>query len=774
MSETHERLKARLAKGYAIVGFCVLFGLSFYYLIFGFSISGQALVNSIIYFSISAPLFGGMLSIYLPLKSLKTEWSLLRRVVIFNALAVILIYGIFFYLSYLWEIDFHDILKIPFIALSVGILQCLLVYMFTLEALYPYVKNSEGTNISLYYKNLFFIISIVAVGVIVAGASLINSMEYVLKGGAIAATLLRIVLACFLATVIVAALSRRYTNLMKLPLRELAHSVKAVSEGKAITEPNIPKTGDEILALINSFNEMAEKVREREDELMLKGQQLALLYSFATALNQNKSLKELFDMTMDWINETFGLEIGALRLTRNGFLRLEASRGLSEEDIRNVEIIKSEDSLAGLAIMKNEAVIVDDVCSFGSRFASVAKSLGLECVISIPLRCKGKIIGSLTAASRSKRDVRSSAFLLNSLSNLLGIAVERSLEVHQVVEEKFQWETAISHIRDIVSIHDSQWRIKKVNPAFVEYFGLKEEDVIGKYCYEVFHGSDAPPNECPNLESLITRKKATQTLTLSSGREYAVAVHPIIKQHGAYDGCIHIARDVTEVMRLREKIHRADKLSALGRLAAGIAHNVNNPLTYSLNYMYLLKESAKDEEIKEIILKAEQGIEKAKMALEQLLEFSMPVGDDCVVVDVEAVVDETVMFLSAALAEKGVLINKIFTEKLFAKASKNGLEQVLINLITNAADAGATEIKIEGYADPADVNIIVTDNGLGIEPEHMKRIFEPYFTTKPKGKGTGLGLYVSYNIINSFGGNIWCSSKKGVGTQFFISLIKAF
>ncbi|MDP2168291.1 MAG: ATP-binding protein [Thermodesulfovibrionales bacterium] len=801
MPENLNRVKKRLLFSYIIILLLVQFGLPLFYLFFSLNISDEQTAGTINYFLAAIPVIGGIFSIYIPIKLFKPDTSYPVKVVISNAAGTCLIYmPAMLLLWYAYDYSLIEIAKIPFLALSIGLLQCLTAYLFTLENLYPHLQESSGKKSSLYYKNLFFIASLLLIGTIIVGSVAFNAVEQShlsarasegaahLNGvygysGWLArdpwnidrdSAMFDIFLAFLLSITIGVVLSSKFTALMNLPLKELMQSARDVSEGR-ITKARAV-TGDEIETLTKTFNQMAESVREREEELILRGQHLALLYSFAEAMNQNKTTEELFDLTMDWLDTTFSLEVGALRLLTGEFLKLEASKGIEQDMVEKIEMVRVGESIAGLAALRNDTIIIEDIPTFSGPYAATAKELGLECLISVPLRSSDRLTGTLSVGSRSKRDARffNDIHMLNSISNLLGIAIERSCEFDRIEEENFQWETAINSIKDIVSIHDTDLRIKKVNPAFLEHFGCKEEDVLGKHCFELFHGAMMPPHECPHTESMLTRGKAASTFEVKDGKMFSIAIHPLFRNHSAVYGCIHIARDVTETIRLREQLHQADKLGALGRLASGIAHNVNNPLTYSLNYLFILRETASDEKARELIKKAEQGIEKSKIVLEGLLDFSTPAEGNIELIDVAETVKGTVTFLSGAVNEKNIRIHTELPEGLTVWASQKAIEEVLINLITNSIDAGANEMTIEGYGDdPKDATITLADNGSGILKEHIPRLFEPYFTTKPKGKGTGLGLYVSYNIIKSFDGNIWCESKTGAGTKFFITLPRA-
>lgn len=765
-------LRKRLLIGYTIILFFVQWGLPLFYLLFSLNLGRELMPVVVVFFLIGVPVAGGIFNIYIPLRLLKTDASYPNKVIVSNALGVGLFYStVIFQLRHTYSATFLETAKISFLALSVGILQCLSSFLFAHKSIYPYMeRDGPKKRASLFYKNLLFIISLVILGVIIVGSVSFNELEQSVTehGIKIDKVLLNVLMAFLIAIVVVFVFSYEFTRLINLPLKELADSAKAMSSGRLKRARAI--TGDELEDLANAFNLMVERVREREEELILKGQHLALLYSLAEALNQNKTRQEIFHLTMQWMETVFGFEVGAIRLLRDGSLKLIASKGIDKDIIKKIDMVRLGESISGMAAMKEDVVVVEDISEVSSPYAETAKALGLKCLLSIPLKSKEVLIGTLSIGSRFKRDIHPANIkMLNSISSLLGIAIERSGEFDRIEEEKFEWETAVSFIKDIISIHDTHWRIKKVNPAFLKHFGMKEHEVLGKHCYEVFHGMDMPPPECPMMETMVTRNKSNTTMETKDNKVIAIAVHPIHKTNGIITESIHIVRDVTELYRLRQHLHQADKMGALGRLTAGIAHNVNNPLTYSLNYLHILK-YASDEKTKELIAKAEEGIRRSKDVLEGLLDFSSPSEGQIEAIDLEEIIKGIITFLSAELKEKNILIHTEFSAETKVKAHRKAIEEVLLNLLTNSIDSGATEITVEAYKDPEDITIVVTDNGSGIHKEHIPLIFEPYFSTKPKGKGTGLGLYISYNIIKSIGGDIWCQSHMNRGTQFLLHL----
>jgi signal transduction histidine kinase len=221
-------------------------------------------------------------------------------------------------------------------------------------------------------------------------------------------------------------------------------------------------------------------------------------------------------------------------------------------------------------------------------------------------------------------------------------------------------------------------------------------------------------------------------------------------------------------------LQQSDKLSSIGLLAAGVAHEVNTPLAGISSYSQMLMQQIPDTDPRHKLLeKIHRQTSRASSIVNNLLNFSRVTEARYSPVDLNRVIDDTIQLLEAQLRNTEIEVSRSYADGLppaFGDGPK--LQQVLMNLILNARDAmphgGRLEISTEADEDSAVIE--VRDTGLGIAPEHLAKIYDPFFTTKQIGKGTGLGLAVSYGIIRDHGGHIDVESKLGEGTRFQITL----
>jgi two-component system NtrC family sensor kinase len=226
---------------------------------------------------------------------------------------------------------------------------------------------------------------------------------------------------------------------------------------------------------------------------------------------------------------------------------------------------------------------------------------------------------------------------------------------------------------------------------------------------------------------------------------------------------------------MAEQLRQSEKLAALGELVAGVAHEVNNPLTGISAFAQLLLEDDLSEEQRESVSLMKREADRAVSVIRDLLAFARKTGPRSVVVDMNDLLEQTLRLRAYGMRSTGVTLETQLDPALTrVRGDDRQLQQVLLNLIVNAEHAMAStsirQLTVITRNEGSRVVIEIRDTGTGMTPEVQKRIFEPFFTTKPEGTGTGLGLSVSYGILQSHAGTLSVQSAVGVGSTFRISL----
>ena len=253
-----------------------------------------------------------------------------------------------------------------------------------------------------------------------------------------------------------------------------------------------------------------------------------------------------------------------------------------------------------------------------------------------------------------------------------------------------------------------------------------------------------------------------------------IAIAPLVSKDQERIGRLVIFDDVTDRAELEQRLVQADKLSSIGLLAAGVAHEVNTPLAVISTYAQMLAKQVADDTQKSVILdKIAKQTFRASEIVNSLLNFSRTSSTSFGEVKLNRVIQETLSLLEHQLQKTGIQVRTELDPELGPVQGNAGkLQQVFLNLILNARDAmgsgGALEVRT--WQEGARARIEVADSGTGIAPEHLHRVYDPFFTTKPARQGTGLGLAVTYGIIQEHGGSIEVTNRSGGGAQFRIEL----
>ena len=377
--------------------------------------------------------------------------------------------------------------------------------------------------------------------------------------------------------------------------------------------------------------------------------------------------------------------------------------------------------------------------------------------------------------------------LLRAISGYVAVAIENAL----LLEEQARRAKELARLKDfneniiesisvgvmVVNLHG---RITNWNGALEQIYGLKREEVIGRRIAEVFQSEmlralrdlmgrgEWREGEPANIYKFRAQTPDGRDLTLN------ISLAALQSKTAKIEGSLIAIEDVTERVGLEAQLQQSDKLSSIGLLAAGVAHEVNTPLAGISSYSQMLMQQIPDNDPRRQLLeKIHRQTSRASLIVNNLLNFSRLTEARYAPVDLNRVIDDTIQLLEAQLRNTEIEVVRSYTNDLpLAFGDGPKLQQVLMNLILNARDAmphgGRLEISTESDEDSAMVE--VRDTGLGIAPEHLAKIYDPFFTTKQIGKGTGLGLAVSYGIVRDHGGHIDVESKLGEGTRFQITL----
>ena len=240
------------------------------------------------------------------------------------------------------------------------------------------------------------------------------------------------------------------------------------------------------------------------------------------------------------------------------------------------------------------------------------------------------------------------------------------------------------------------------------------------------------------------------------------------------EGLLVLVEDVTEQRRMEHRLVQSEKLAGLGQLAAGIAHELRNPLSIIKSAAYVLKGLPdKSEKTNLCLEKIQNGMTRSERIISNLLDFSRPATQEIEEVDVVKVLEQVLLLVGKNISNQDIEVRTDFEEIPWVRINLDAVRQVFLNLVSNAVQAMPNGGRLELSASrlgSREVIVKISDTGMGIKEEHLPSIFNPFFTTKEPGKGTGLGLFLVYREIERYGGSIKVQSEEGQGTTFFVTL----
>jgi two-component system NtrC family sensor kinase len=368
--------------------------------------------------------------------------------------------------------------------------------------------------------------------------------------------------------------------------------------------------------------------------------------------------------------------------------------------------------------------------------------------------------------------------LLFTIAGYVAIAIENA-RLYQSLEQKAMQierlkdfsENIVESLNIGVVTVDLEDRIESWNPQLEGLLEISRRDALRKKLQEVLPtdlvaeiGARAAGDHVSGIYKFRLNTRGGRHLVINA------SIAPLVGKNGVRLGRLILLDDITQRVRLEEQMVQTEKLTSLGLLAAGVAHEVNTPLAVISNYIQMLaKQIPADDPRQKTIERIVKQTFRASEIVNNLLNFSRTGAAEFIEVDLNHVLEETLTLVQHPFKTAQVKVVKNYTEQLpTVLGSITRLQQVFLNLFMNARDAmpSGGMLEVRTGAQNGSVEVEVTDTGQGIPPEHLHRIFDPFFTTKATGRGTGLGLSVSYGIIKEHAGKVDVRSTPGKGTSF--------
>jgi PAS domain S-box-containing protein len=584
-------------------------------------------------------------------------------------------------------------------------------------------------------------------------------------------------------------------------------------------------------ALINLWFYSSKRERERRQQMLSKlettdqqlesayqatrrnEKRLSALNEISAIISQSLELEDILSAVVDKLKQVMGLDVVLIFLLDKDKqeLKLVTHRDVSEEFIAGLKGLKVGEGFNGRVAQTGEPLVIEDASKDPRLTREIVKREKIKAEVIVPLKAKGNVVGTLAGAMRkSRKFLDEEVELLNTICSQVGMGIENSqlyqrehMAAQQALASEKRYREIFEDAHDAIWIHDSNGNIIAVNKATEEMTGYSSKELLRMNVRDflaeegislarqirrkLFLGE---PVEQPYEQRLISKDGTGRIIKLTTN---------LIREEGKVKGFQNIARDVTREKEIQDKLRatyqelreshqqlkesqeqliQAEKLTSLGQLAASIAHEVNNPLSGVLAYTQLLAKKIRGNNIpKDVSLqylsKMEAELIRSTKLIRHLLDFARQSPPAFRPLNFNDVVNRA-FDLAAHSAE----LQHIQTVKELDPSLPNlmadfdQLHQVCTNLILNAIQAmpQGGKLTIRTSAGNGQLKMEIHDTGCGISPKNMRKLFTPFFTTKQEVKGVGLGLAISYGIIQRHNGKIEVHSKEGEGTTFTICL----
>ena len=517
------------------------------------------------------------------------------------------------------------------------------------------------------------------------------------------------------------------------------------------------------------------ELKKTVHEMKKKNIQLEIINDVMKSFNINMSMDVLLKNVLEKLKHIFPIDRLSLMHLNKEMLIISSLYPTSSSYVKLGTNIPKHHSLYWQVIREKSArnyiIRQDDNFIENSTFLQ----LNLKQILIFPLFVKQKVIGLFSLGSEqiidySKQDIN----FLQQLSDQIAVSTENARLYHEVLHVKNEWEKTFSAVIDYMFLVDLNGELIRANKAARIFFRERDENN--------FSFKDILFDEMRKVELIDecvrTEKTVSRELVLKNKYYYEAFAYPVFNESKKIYSVIIYMKDITRKRHYEVQILQSGKLAAIGELAAGVAHELNNPLTAILgNSQLLLRKATKNEDAYLLLQDIYECGKRCKNIIQNLLTFSRQDEYMFEKISVNRAVESVLSLIGYQLRQQQITLS-VHLDNNIPKIEGNTqqLEQVIINLLINARDAlnesdeDHKRIIITTYEKDDYVYLTIEDNGIGIPTELHHEIFHPFFTTKHVTKGTGLGLSVSHGIIESHHGKIDLKSEVGKGSKFMIKL----
>lgn len=524
------------------------------------------------------------------------------------------------------------------------------------------------------------------------------------------------------------------------------------------------------------------ELKKRNQEVLKQNRRLEILHQLAHDINIDMSVADIIERAFTKLPQTLPCDFLGLITVKEGALTLKA---MMPRDFCRIDDFPAHSPSLTVIRQKTGGIFNLSLGDLGHIQYNPHYPQPIKSLVATPMFRRDEVIGALIVASVNDGDyTEADLSFVQHLADQLSISIQNARLYKQVSRAKKEWEETFKAVTDPIFLIDTDYNVLLHNDRLPPDMLESWNRALSSKCFAKLHGLNQPCVNCPINEIKRTGKPVFQRWQTDTGILLDLSYYPVLNEEKQLVAVTIILKDVTQKTKMEAQLVHSAKLAALGEMAAGVAHELNSPMTVIIGTAQMLVRDLLKEDQQESADALDDIINcglRCKRIIQNLLTFSrqdqLPTSE----IDLNGEVERVLSLIQYQINRSQIRIVSRLDPDL-PKMTANGpqIQQVLTNLLINARDALDGVERQEKIIEVTTalrrqaarhwVILSVRDNGTGIDAERLPKIFTPFYTSKEATKGTGLGLSVSLGIVESHGGTIEVDSVPGEGSSFSMIL----
>lgn len=513
-----------------------------------------------------------------------------------------------------------------------------------------------------------------------------------------------------------------------------------------------------------------------KEQITRQNNELQILFDISSAIHSSPRLEDVLQQSLIAILRTLQLKMGAIYLLKSdgqgvGTMVLAAQHGFSSTLVENIRSFRVGHGWSGAGRLKNPVAWLKREQLFFPALRDRMAAEDIHEIIRIALFTQKGILGLLYVANHGALQIRHDRReFLTTIGQQIGVAIENAQLFESVQRAKTELEISFDAIQHSIFLLEASGRILRINETTEKTYGHRDQ-LLGRNYWEILYQASEPPSGCPVRECFLSRRPVQKEGPHPRwGGFYRLYAFPVLNLSSQLERIVYYEKDETEARKLEQRLQQTERLQSLGTLAAGIAHEIRNPLaTINFNAQMLQRELDLDDNQAQMLSDLIQEVRKIDNIVREVLNFARPREPQFLPANLNDIVrychNLSKVHIRKAKIELFLDLDHAMPDIIM---DSDQIGQVVMNLMINAVEAmpNGGRMEVQTRVDEAQERVVlsVRDTGEGILPEDEGRIFDPFFTRK--AEGTGLGLSICRRILERHGAHMEVESHVGKGSLF--------